>query len=372
MSELAQAVAMLLSSARDPDLSGPEALHDHRVELFEAAFAASDDERAAAVTSIAEAVADPELPVARAGLLAITAGALVENGAPTTALGDVLLGRLPAILGDSKRFQDACLAAFPEGERTPEAEWVAIGDRQIPPETVASVAENDRVGAGAWRWTDEWCLPTIACLTRDRELRARAHRDEALRRAARDALGYGGFLCMALEVLDDARFLVLHASERRGFEVTVGGVADNFQLHTLLADALVREGDEGPEHGLPGERPAPEVIAVARGDGPQHDDGASARGTWNLYGWRALDPDGRLPADVPQERWIWNEGRPLEIETFEKRRVVILGPPAYPRTWNVARVFDALRGEVRLDRILGPAESGDLLAELGAAAASPD
>lgn len=61
-------------------------------------------------------------------------------------------------------------------------------------------------------------------------------------------------------VLDDEPVVVIDDATGRGFLLTMSGVGDNCQLHTLLADRLI--GDPGPWL-LAGERPAPEWVAVA-------------------------------------------------------------------------------------------------------------
>jgi hypothetical protein len=121
-------------------------------------------------------------------------------------------------------------------------------------------------------------------------------------------------------------------------------VADNFQLHTLLADALITQRGlfrrKGPPWGIPGKRAPPAAVATMRGDGPQSIDRPST-GVWNLYNWTVLDEEGRLspPAKDDPKHWIWNEGMPADILPFEGQRIILLGPPAYLRWWNTARAI---------------------------------
>ena len=46
--------------------------------------------------------------------------------------------------------------------------------------------------------------------------------------------------------------------------------------------------------------------------------------------------------------WIWNEGVPADIPTFEGTRVVLLGPPPYERSWNSVRRFPDLAVDLHL------------------------
>jgi hypothetical protein len=47
-------------------------------------------------------------------------------------------------------------------------------------------------------------------------------------------------------VLDDEPLVALDPASRRGFLLTMSGVGDNFQLHTLLADRLAGHGRARP------------------------------------------------------------------------------------------------------------------------------
>jgi hypothetical protein len=88
----------------------------------------------------------------------------------------------------------------------------------------------------------------------------------------------------------------------------MSGVADNFQLHTLVMDALPADR---PRLGRHRRRVSASAAAIARGAGPQQSD-ETIIGSWNLYTYRALR-DGRLPpADdlSAKDSWIWNEGIP--------------------------------------------------------------
>ena len=152
-----------------------------------------------------------------------------------------------------------------------------------------------------------------------------------------------------LRVLDDEPLLVLHPGTRRGYRVRCGGIADNFQLHTLLAGALIGAPDQG---WLPGERPDPRVLAAAR-DQPVAPDARIAQGSFNLWAWRGWRPDGTFP-EVPQgtEFWIWNEGMPADIPLFDGVRVVLLGPQPYPRSWNADRCFEGLHAYLNVEETL--------------------
>jgi len=67
---------------------------------------------------------------------------------------------------------------------------------------------------------------------------------------------------------------------------------------------------------------------------------------------RMLPEETLLVGQVDMEHWIWNEGIPADIAEFEGVRVVILGPPAYTRTWNTARSMAELKARVEVQEVL--------------------
>ena len=93
-------------------------------------------------------------------------------------------------------------------------------------------------------------------------------------------------------------------------------------------------------------------------------------GVWNLYTWKALTPDLRLPDANEFDgggAWIWNEGTPEDIPVFESRRVILLGPASYPRFWNSQRMFDKLPAKLECERQLNKDEATDWLKRMAAA-----
>src|SRR5690606_17838218 len=123
-------------------------------------------------------------------------------------------------------------------------------------------------------------------------------------------------------------------------------------LHTLLADALVRDRQRGPAGGLPGRRPSRREVQVMNGEGPQEDPDLSCQGVWNLYTWTALGPDGKLPAEPPADTWVWGEGTPGDISRFEGTPLLLLGPASHERSWGASRPFEALPASVELLSVL--------------------
>ncbi len=142
-----------------------------------------------------------------------------------------------------------------------------------------------------------------------------------------------------LGVLHEEPFVAIEPGERRGLIGAMSGVAENFQLHTLLMDAF------GLVSGS--------VAAVAIGDGPQQT-GETVTGAWDMTSY----------AGAGSEHWIWGEGTPADIPILDGHRVIVLRPPSYSRTWQSQRTFDVLAASLNA-RPLEPGELTTWLARLG-------
>ncbi|MBE1537662.1 hypothetical protein [Actinomadura algeriensis] len=111
--------------------------------------------------------------------------------------------------------------------------------------------------------------------------------------------------------------VVLDRRSGRGFRVAFDGVWTNFQLHTLLADALV--GEQG--RGLEGERPCPGCVAIdTELPLPPPDRNESLPGVWSLW-----DHEG-----VP----IAYTGSPADFGLCDGERVIVLDEEPVPEAWE--------------------------------------
>lgn len=298
--------------------------------------------------------------------VAVGGGTLVERGAPPRRLGEILLARLPAVLDAARRFADRCLASLgPIGETEDgddEDDAVAyVDDRAIPRALFHQLLADDPAGGTCLAGLRLWTLPAVASWTRDRELLRRAADDAELGRAAA-ALhrSDASWLHVLSGVQLDAPWLVLFPLLERGFLAVIDGVVSNFDLHALLADALV-------PRGIPGTANPGDVIAVLRGEADQCRTN-HVTGSWNLYGWRAAALDLRRPGDAPIDVWVWGEGQPRDVPRFEGERALLIGPAAYDRSWSAGRTFAALRSRVDIREELSSARVRELLARMAAAA----
>lgn len=426
MTPFQSALNSLIAAADALDL---EAVQSEASALLGASGGLPQTEIEAALQKLASVFENPDGRIG--GIAAIAGGALIErtNDLPG-GFGAALLERMPAVLTQVVSFIERIEAALPpepedggttdgaeeEYENEDEEGGLRIGERRVPEDVFRNAITEDNAGGTLFMALDQWCLPAIACLTRDITLRqaAKARHPEMLNQALSIGSKLPGpvqFLGELLQLLDDEPLLVFHVPTGRGFRCRIGGISDNFQLHMLLAGALVGGSEEAPAEkparggllsrlfggrsnapepvsraaispGLPGERPSPEVLRMARGEGPQEIDG-SVRGVWNLLQWTALDGQKRLPTGSGREEdgiisfegggvehWVWNEGVPADIACFESTRVLLLGPPAYERSWNANRHFGALKAYVTVESEMPAGEATAFLNRLAADAAA--
>ena len=158
-----------------------------------------------------------------------------------------------------------------------------------------------------------------------------------------------------VNVLDKEPLLVIEPARERGFVGTMSGIADNAQLHALLMAHYPDAARKFPKRAL----------AIFDGSGPQIGE-FQIESDWNLYSYRALDKDGQIKNDLADSaHWLWNEDAPIGIPTFEKYRVVVLGPSSYSRSWGAQRLFAPLRASVDVDRELSADEVAQWVGRLG-------
>lgn len=293
--------------------------------------AAGPDELTAALSALRPGLA--AVTFGNGGILAEVAAGLVQSGADPTAALDVLVERIAGALEDAARLRatgvdPGAKPDSPDAAATVVARLVAAGvDAEEAPRLTQS-----------WFAVDEWIPGLLLPLQQKAARRALPQRDRltAAAAAVADDVGNAYWLYGLLLVLDDEQLIVVDRAAGAVYAVTIGGIGDNFQLHTLLAATLPGVADPPPR---------PEWVAAAT-DGPLEPPGG-IRGQFNL-----VDAAGD---------WIWNEGRPADVEPVAGRRVVVLDPPPYERTWNAGRAYPLMRPEIGLDRVLPADEAAGWL-----------
>jgi hypothetical protein len=327
VSQLEEAVA-----ARDGDRTGRAF-----TAVMKGVQSASDAERISAGPRLA-ALLPAFPPTGPRPMLAMAAGFCVERGADPVACAEPILDAVHRDLLDALEFARRWTAAGEVGDELPEPDEKIIDDA-LPARLGHDAYEATRL-ALAWCSIQDWQPPALAVLCRSAEVRRR--HASTLLPACRDlaALQQHDLKCLAyaLAVLDDEPLVVLHKPTGTGFEVRIGGIGDNFQLHTLLAHVLVGGGH------VPGTPPSAQSVHLATDPEPARGRTAVvATGTFEL-----LAPDG-----AP----IWNEGLPDDIPVVEGRRLLVLDEPTYQRSWNADRFFPHLPGTAEPARVLTPDET---------------
>ncbi|MFF7453497.1 hypothetical protein [Kitasatospora sp. NPDC008115] len=349
---LAGAVGALEAAAGGLAADGPDG-----GERFDAALRrlggalgpAGEAESAAAGPRLAALLLDtPLFPRAH---LAMMVGACVERGADPVACADPVLAGLRAALTGALLLLDR----WEEGGEDDDEDALPDPDRDDPGRAHARLTGPGRTdpwhahrAVAGWWTLGLWQRAAFALCTH-----------AAVRRAARadgvtEVLGelidryrersdqhdLKGLRYLAA-TLDDEPLLVLHRPSGTGYLLRMDGLTDNFQLHTLLAEALIGGGH------LPGDRPDPEVVALSR---TRWLDGRRfiATGAFNL-----VAPDGG---------WIWHEGMPESIPVVDGVRTLVLDPQPFERSWAAGRFVEQVPGDLRLERVLAPHEAAARLA----------
>jgi hypothetical protein len=138
-------------------------------------------------------------------------------------------------------------------------------------------------------------------------------------------------------VCDEEPLIVLDPASGRGFRLTMSGVGDNFQLHTLLADRL--------SGSVPGLEPPKRVWVEQATDAP-------------------LVP--QLPTDPINRRfrlfdgngaYVYPDGRPADIGKTNGVRVLVIHPPHGPYGWSYGRAYPRMTPQLTLDVVLEGAEA---------------
>lgn len=312
------------------------------------------------LTAAVEALA-PRLPGLGGDFaeVAVLAAALVEQGASPLALAGVLPHRVAEAMMLNEALPDLWAGAGNEG---PPPEPVAASAPELiaglmplagPPRSV-DVAALRRI-AMSWSDMDDWLKAFLSLMT-DPSFRAavpaevkRDVRESAALLAVRSQpAAWAGQLAA---VLDGEPLIVLDPGARRGYALTMSGIGDNLQLHTLLADRLI--GD--PADGLvAGERPDPSWVAAATTGNPHLGTDNPAVRRFRLFDGHGgyVSPPDAVPADI----------RPLD-----GTRVLVLHPPNGSYGMGVGRVFEHMAPTLTLDRHLTPEETASWLARISPA-----
>ncbi|MDX6741876.1 hypothetical protein [Actinocorallia sp. A-T 12471] len=319
---------MLLGACRSLAVAARDGAPDFR-ERLEAAMRLAPDAAKDELTASANLLIDASAEVlpARGGWLAVLAGAFAERGAD--ADGIPLVARLGGVAAGAVAFAEAWEGRPPPASAGPSP--------QIWERTVRLMGDRAKISMQCWYALPQFTRGALALLLHSPATRAAvADFDEAVDRAVAHCAELRDVQELR-RVLDGEPLLVLHRPSRQGWTVTMRGVTDNFQLHTLLAGLLV-----GVD--LLGRPPHPGWVAA-------FSDGAADAALPQVEGWWDL-------ADAHGEA-VWNEGVPADIPLLGDTRVLVLDPLSRPGQWPEGRRHPEVPGLLTLDATYHP---DDLLA----------
>ncbi len=298
------------------------------------------------------------------GSLANTCGMIVEWGADPSLAIEPILDRMTKQLARIPEFvqvmQENLGVEHPN--RVAEQDWPELGRTQ--PEYAWVIGEWH-----ALRFTGCAAM-TMLCRDVAARQRARQRVELALHaETARSDNPYAYYLAELLGMADEVRLLVLDTTRGLGFRVCLMAIRNNFHFFTLLQDALLSHASAAAWQG-PGVRPL--LINVAKGERMLPDIAAGEWAAvaipddqrvcdfalWTYCTHRALRGDGTLAglnASKDENVWIWGEAKPAEIPSLCGERIVLLGAPEFPRSWDLAffaPLHSALRSSVVVEETL--------------------
>ncbi|MDA2803933.1 hypothetical protein [Nocardiopsis suaedae] len=313
----------------------PEAVH----RVYNLAHHVPAEERELALEALGTLLSGGHTGPGITADLCVVAGALVESGAIPGETGTTVVRLLRTMGQGAAVFLHAWNAAG-AGD-VPDPDEVTAQAEQTVAEDLGETAATATI---CW-WTIRRHALAAATMLADHRVRAAVRADTAL---GAELIAISNQLSAALEEFTEMRALlrmtgatsalVLDRATGRAFRVFFEGIGDNFQLHTLLADALV--GEQG--QGLPGHRPDERWTAAFRDAEPDPAAGP-VKGWWNLV---ALDGS-----------WVWNEGVPADIPTHDGEHVLVLDAQPFPRSWSARRRHPQVNGWLEVDTELGTEEA---------------
>lgn len=348
--DLADHLEHFLERIRSETLTMSEGYQSGR-ELIAAAKGASAQQLDDVVAQLAALISS--IGLARAGLVALLCGALVEEGASITPMAQPTLARYGEALQGAIPFIEACDTEVASGALASDGDLSQLGREEFVMRIAPRVSQSMSGGMSALMALKTLNTAALAVLSRSKALRRQTQADTAFKRAVArlQELGFEQ-TCLPemLSLLDDEEIVVLHPQLARGYDIRIAGIGNNFQLHTLLEGALIGDVAQG---WLPGERPSREVLALST-DAPITDPNnlPTVVGAMNLWNWTGLRADASLAEGLhgSHDHWIWNEGLPADIVPYRGTRVILLGQPPYRRSWFAGRYFPAMVGELEVLR----------------------
>jgi hypothetical protein len=355
-SEIAQAARFLIAGLKSGALD--EAQVNRLVQGVAATQrGATPEQSREALLKLSEGLTLPDL--AGTEVAARVLGALIEAGHDPQPARGPMLDCLRAVLPLSVTLADAVRPQI--GDSPPGLSEYAVGKwlGRRANDALDRLALKMPEASEAWQRLQVVWPAAIALLSVDPEGRAEASDLQPLVHELLDLHEAAGWLAAMLGVLHEEPYVAIEPATGTAIAGVMSGVVENFQLNALLMDAVPWTGTR---------RISRAALAVARGDGPQQSN-ETVVAAWELYGYAALEPDGRLPDEPDPETLIWDEGMPTDIPVVDGHRVIVLRPSPAQRSWRAQRMFASLPASLTRE-VLDEDAVAAWMAKIGEAAAA--
>lgn len=348
-SALRPVIDEMFQAMRVHDLKRCQKLH---AKMFRRAQRLGPDELTAVIEDLVPRI---DAVVGVFSMVAVLTGALVELGGSPLPMREVLPSRAIRAMTNRKAFPDAWQVVS-GGQPLPEGRGMGeVADLFEARTEGLRLSRNEAIVLGlSWFDARDWIKSMITVMAY-REFRAavteevRGQIRDAAAAIAKDVDGANWLQGLAM-VLDDEPLVVLDPGSRRGFRLTMSGIGDNYQLHTLLADRLSGKGV-----GLPGIEPPLAAWVSAATTGPNK-------------AFQATDPIvRRMRLFDGNGAYVYPEGRPVDIGLLNGTRVLVVHPPLGSFGWAYGRAYPHMVPALTLDAELSADEAATWLARVAPA-----
>jgi hypothetical protein len=328
-----------------PELVGAEHFATPELQdLGNVGAKADKAQRRAVIAALAESL-DDMVPMG-AARTAVFIGAAIERGSDASVSAPAMADRFTRWVNEL----DAIFRRAPE-----DADFESLLELAASDEERELAAASELMGRGV-----------VAHLRAHAPSRERLRGDAAFREKLEGMAGMDAACHWVNELMQmsSGRLVVLLPFLNRGFDVVYENIMWNFQLFSLLQDALAQQ----PGRIVGAERLPPRKLALYRGefDAPGDPGRDNARAADNEAGFhfgtfRATSPE------VDCGSMVFGEPGPESIPNVDGARVLILWPLRMARCWNgfTPTPIQGVVSDVRVERELPGEELAKWIAQLG-------
>jgi hypothetical protein len=276
--------------------------------------------------------------IERASFAAKICGYLVEQGYSPKTINKPITNLLKNLIQKATPFYNALQEKLAQNQMKEDSDWVDVLE-----ELSKDFQTIDNEAVMAWEAIDEFYPAIVSVYSADiDELNLAKSICPQVKNYAEYSNGYN-WLNKLFDAWHNESILVINLENYTGWIAKAYGIVDYQQLQTILmGDSILN-----PASAL-----SQEDLKTAMGEGPQQRE-ASVSGKWNMYNWEVLQTENVFANDFQDTKyWIWMEGELSEISLFEGYRVILLNQAPYVRVWRSQRVFNNLKAQIIIEKIL--------------------